>query len=161
MGGHDTAKHTLFIIKMKIYSSSWGEQNFSPSTDFKKGITSMELGKASQMSTGQGFAVQIGAHQVNRGRRKFRKMEQHMQRPGQVSETTWCWSLAPKSPALTGLHVRLIINLITLSSLVELENQRALRREFNLMTWNKILAGWLPLFGTSTIPRGKTKHLRS
>ena len=46
--------------------------------------------KASQVSTGQGFVVQIVAHQVNRVGRKFRKMEHHMQRPGQVSETTWC-----------------------------------------------------------------------
>ena len=47
----------------------------------KKGVPQMESGKVSQMNTGQGLVKQTGVHQVNRVKRKFRKMEQHMQRP--------------------------------------------------------------------------------
>ena len=35
----------------------------------------MESGKVSQMNTGQGLVKQTGVHQVNRVKRKFRKME--------------------------------------------------------------------------------------
>ena len=40
----------------------------------------MESGKVSQMNTGQGLVEQAGVHQANRVKRKFRKMEQHVQR---------------------------------------------------------------------------------
>ena len=38
-GEDDTAKHTIFIMRMKIHSSSSGKTNFYPSTEFKNSIT--------------------------------------------------------------------------------------------------------------------------
>ena len=38
-GEDDTARHTIFIMRVKIYSSSSGKTNFYPSTEFKNSIT--------------------------------------------------------------------------------------------------------------------------
>lgn len=74
-----TARYTIFIVRMRERSSSSGKTKFfSPSTNFRKSSTQVESEKASRMSAGQGSVVQLGAHQVSRGGRKFRKMEQHM-----------------------------------------------------------------------------------
>lgn len=68
-GEDDTARHTIPIIRMRRHSSSSEKANIFPSTDFKKGIIQVESGKAPQVSSGQGFVMQKGAHQVNRRRR--------------------------------------------------------------------------------------------
>lgn len=41
----------------------------------------MESGKVSQMNAGKGLVEQTGVHPANRVKRKFKKMEQHVQRP--------------------------------------------------------------------------------